>query len=239
VVARLRAAGTVRVGKTNVPEFAAGSHTFNPLFGVTHNPYRHGLSAGGPAGARPRRWRPGSCRSPTAATSAARCATRQRSATSSGCGPRPGRVPTWPAAMAWSQLSVQGPMGRTVADVALALSAMAGPDRRVPIALDDPGAPFAAPLPERLDGLRVAWAPDLGGLVPVDPAIPAVLRGVLPVVESLGAQRRGGLPRPAGGRRGVRHAARVAVRGHVRRRRPPLPEQGQGRHPRQRAIGRR
>src|ERR671932_108505 len=50
VVARLRAAGSVRVGKTNVPEFAAGSHTFNTLFGVTHNPYRHGLSAGGSSG---------------------------------------------------------------------------------------------------------------------------------------------------------------------------------------------
>ena len=50
VVARLKAAGAIRVGKTNVPEFAAGSHTFNPLFGATHNPYRHGLSAGGSSG---------------------------------------------------------------------------------------------------------------------------------------------------------------------------------------------
>src|SRR3712207_4970855 len=50
VVARLAAAGAIRVGKTNVPEFAAGSHTFNPLFGATHNPYRHGLSAGGSSG---------------------------------------------------------------------------------------------------------------------------------------------------------------------------------------------
>src|SRR3954471_4695281 len=50
VVARLRAAGAIRVGKTNVPEFAAGSHTTNPVFGATHNPYRHGLSAGGSSG---------------------------------------------------------------------------------------------------------------------------------------------------------------------------------------------
>src|SRR3982750_3072025 len=50
VVARLKAAGAIRVGKTNVPEFAAGSHTVNPLFGATHNPYRHGLSAGGSSG---------------------------------------------------------------------------------------------------------------------------------------------------------------------------------------------
>ena len=88
-----------------------------------------------------------------------------------GLRPTPGRVPTWPAPMAWSTLSVQGPMGRTVADVALQVAAIAGPDRRVPIALSDDPSGFAAPLPERLDGLRVAWAPDLGGRVTVDPAI--------------------------------------------------------------------
>src|SRR5688500_12177009 len=78
-------------------------------------------------------------------------------------------------------------MVRTVAHVALALSAIAGPDRRAPISLDDPGAPFAAALPERLDGLRVAWAPDLGGRVTVDPAITAVLEPTAGVFEGLGA----------------------------------------------------
>ncbi|HYO36975.1 MAG TPA: amidase family protein, partial [Geodermatophilus sp.] len=176
-----------RVGKTNVPEFAAGSHTFNPLFGVTHNPYRHGLSAGGSSGGAAAALAAGfvpladgsdfggSLRNPAAFCNVV------------GLRPTPGRVPTWPAAMGWSQLSVQGPMGRTVADVALALSAMAGPDRRVPISLDDPGAPFAAPLPERLDGLRVAWAPDLGGRVRVDHAITAVLSASVAVFEDLGA----------------------------------------------------
>jgi amidase len=89
--------------------------------------------------------------------------------------------------MAWSQLSVDGPMGRTVADVALQLSAIAGPDRRVPIVLDDDPAGFAAPLPERLEGLRVAWAPDLGGRVAVDPTIVSVLAGSARVFEDLGA----------------------------------------------------
>jgi amidase len=187
VVARLRAAGTVRIGKTNVPEFAAGSHTFNPLFGVTHNPYRHGLSAGGSSGGAAAALAAGfvpvaegtdfggSLRNPAGFCNVV------------GLRPTPGRVPTWPAAMGWSQLSVDGPMGRTVADVALVLSAIAGPDRRVPISLDDPGAPFAAPLPERLDGLRVAWAPDLGGRVRVDPAITAVLSRSVAVFEELGA----------------------------------------------------
>ncbi|TFV53662.1 amidase [Geodermatophilus sp. DF01-2] len=187
VVARLRAAGTVRLGKTNVPEFAAGSHTFNTLFGATHNPYRHGLSAGGSSGGAAAALAAGFV--PVAEGSDMGGSLRNPAAFCNvvGLRPTPGRVPTWPAAMGWSQLSVQGPMGRTVADVALVLSALAGPDRRVPISLDDPGAPFAAPLPERLDGLRVAWTPDLGGRVRVDPAITAVLEGSVGVFEELGA----------------------------------------------------
>ncbi|MGY1701319.1 amidase [Geodermatophilus sp. SYSU D00766] len=186
VVERLRRAGAVRVGKTNVPEFAAGSHTFNPLFGATHNPYRHGLSAGGSSGGAAAALAAGLV--PVAEGSDMGGSLRNPAAFCNvvGLRPTPGRVPTWPAAMGWSTLSVQGPMGRTVADVALVLSAIAGPDPRVPIALADDPAGFAAPLPEDLRGLRVAWTPDLGGLVPVDPAIPAVLREVLPVVESLG-----------------------------------------------------
>jgi amidase len=188
VVARLKAAGAIRVGKTNVPEFAAGSHTFNPLFGPTHNPYRHGLSAGGSSGGAAAALAAGlvavaeggdmggSLRNPAAFCNVV------------GLRPTPGRVPSWPAALGWSQMQVQGPMGRTVADVALQLSVLAGPDPRVPISLPDAGATFAAPLHAGLAGLRVAWAPDLGGRVPVDPAITAVLEGTVRVVQELGAE---------------------------------------------------
>ncbi|MCF6745978.1 amidase [Blastococcus sp. KM273128] len=187
VVARLVGAGAVRVGKTNVPEFAAGSHTFNPVFGVTHNPYRHGLSAGGSSGGAAAALAAGFV--PVAEGSDMGGSLRNPAAFCNvvGLRPTPGRVPTWPAPMAWSQLSVQGPMGRTVADVALQLSVIAGPDPRVPISLSDDPSGFAAPLPERLDGLRVAWAPDLGGQVTVDPAITAVLTPSVAVFESLGA----------------------------------------------------
>ncbi|MDP5181031.1 amidase [Blastococcus sp. BMG 814] len=187
VVARLVGAGAVRVGKTNVPEFAAGSHTFNPVFGVTHNPYWHGLSAGGSSGGAAAALAAGFV--PIADGSDMGGSLRNPAAFCNvvGLRPTPGRVPTWPAPMAWSQLSVQGPMGRTVADVALQLSVLAGPDPRVPIALADDPSGFAAPLPERLDGLRVAWAPDLGGQVTVDPAITAVLAPSVAVFESLGA----------------------------------------------------
>ena len=187
VVARLRAAGAIRVGKTNVPEFAAGSHTFNPLFGATHNPYRHGLSAGGSSGGAAAALAAGFV--PLAEGSDMGGSLRNPAAFCNvvGLRPTPGRVPTWPAALGWSQLSVQGPMGRTVADVALQLSVLAGLDARVPISLSDDPAGFAAPLPERLDGLRVAWAPDLGGQVTVDPAVTDALASSAGVFADLGA----------------------------------------------------
>jgi amidase len=171
-----------------VPEFATGSHTINPVFGATHNPYRHGLSAGGSSGGAAAALAAGfvplaeggdmggSLRNPAAFCNVV------------GLRPTPGRVPTWPAALGWSVLQVQGPMGRTVQDVALQLSVLAGPDARVPVALDDDGAGFAAPLPLELAGLRVAWAPDLGGRIPVDPAVTDVLVPTVRVLADLGAR---------------------------------------------------
>jgi len=188
IVARYAEAGAVRVGKTNVPEFAAGSHTFNTLFGASHNPYRHGLSVGGSSGGAAAALAAGFV--PLADGSDMGGSLRNPAGFCNVVGMRstPGRVPTWPAALGWSQLSVQGPMGRTVADVALQLSVVAGPDPRVPIALADyDPAGFAAALPDRLDGLRVAWAPDLGGRVTVDPAITDVLSSSAGVFADLGA----------------------------------------------------
>ncbi|MGY1781394.1 amidase [Geodermatophilus sp. SYSU D01036] len=187
VVERLRRAGAVRVGKTNVPEFAAGSHTFNPLFGVTHNPWRHGLSAGGSSGGAAAALAAGLV--PVAEGSDMGGSLRNPAAFCGvvGLRPTPGRVPTWPAGLGWATLSVQGPMGRTVGDVALTLSAIAGPDPRVPIALSEDGASFAAPRPAELRSLRVAWAPDLGGLVPVEPEVTGALAGVPRLLEAQGA----------------------------------------------------
>jgi amidase len=188
IVERLRRAGAVRVGKTNTPEWAAGSHTFNPVFGLTRNPYALDRSAGGSSGGAAAALAAGmvavaegsdmggSLRNPAAFCNVV------------GLRPSPGRVPTYPALLGWQTLSVQGPMGRTVADVALGLSVTAGPDPRVPICLDDAGAHFAAPLPDDVRGLRVAWAPDLGGRIPLDDAVRDVLLRQASVFEDLGAR---------------------------------------------------
>src|SRR6185295_6387171 len=93
--------------------------------------------------------------------------------------------PTWPAATPWSTLSVDGPMARSVADVALLLSAIAGPDPRSPISIGEPGSLFAPSLDRGFKGVRVAWWRDLGG-APVDRRVREVVDAQRRVFESLG-----------------------------------------------------
>mgnify|MGYP001366199783 CR=1 FL=1 len=186
VIERMRAAGVITIGKTNVPEFAAGSHTFNPIFGVTRNPYDPSKSAGGSSGGAAAALACGM--HPLADGSDMGGSLRNPASFCNVVGfrPSPGRVPSWPVAAAWSTLGVQGPMARDVADAALLLSVLAGPDPRSPIALETPGAVFAAPLDSDIGGLRVAWSRDLGGMVPVDPAVTGVLEPAVKVFEDLG-----------------------------------------------------
>jgi amidase len=186
VVARERAAGAIVVGKTNVPEFAAGSHTFNPVFGVTRNPYDLGRSAGGSSGGAAAALACGMV--PLADGSDMGGSLRNPASFCNVVGfrPSPGRVPSHPAAAPWATMGVQGPMARTVEDVALLLSVQAGPDARSPIALDEPGAAFRPPLGADVRGLRLGWSPDLGGSVPVDPAVVEVLERSVGVFEDLG-----------------------------------------------------
>ena len=186
IIERMRAAGTVLLGKTNVPEFAAGSHTFNPVFGLTRNPYDLSLSAGGSSGgaaaALAAGLQPladgsdmgGSLRNPASFCNVV------------GMRPSPGRVPSWPNEAAWGTMGVQGPMARDVSDTALLLSVLAGPDPRSPIALETPGSAFAVPLERDLTGLRVAWAPRLDGSIPFDPEVVATLEPAVKVFTELG-----------------------------------------------------
>jgi amidase len=176
IAARLRAAGAIMVGKTNTPEWGAGSHTFNPVFGATRNPWDTARSAGGSSGggavALACRMVPladggdlgGSLRNPAAWNGLV------------GLRPTPGVVPDWPSLTPWLPFSVPGPMGRTAADVALFLGAMAGPDPRSPLSQRAAPLDLAGPLDADLRGRRVAWSPSVGGL-PVE-------RHVADVVET-------------------------------------------------------
>jgi amidase len=185
IVTRIRKAGAILIGKTNTPEFGAGSQTFNPVFGATRNPYdctkTCGGSSGGAAVALACGMLPiadgsdtgGSLRNPASFCNVV------------GFRPSPGRVPHCSDRAAWQTLSVLGPMARTVADAALLLSAMAGPHPCSPIALQKPGAHFRQPLDRDFHGVRVAWSRTASGL-PVDPEVTAVLEQARPVLEAIG-----------------------------------------------------
>jgi amidase len=182
LASRLREAGAILVGKTNTPEWGAGSHTFNPVFGPTRNPWdptrSAGGSSGGAAAALACRLVPladgsdlgGSLRNPAAWNGVV------------GLRPTPGSVPSWPSDAPWLPFSVDGPMGRTAADVALLLSAMAGPDGRAPLSQRAVPLDLTMPLDADLRGRRVAWSRSLGGL----PAEPAVLAAVEAATGRLG-----------------------------------------------------
>jgi amidase len=194
LVVRARDAGAVLLGKTNTPEFGAGSHTFNPVFGATRNPYdlekTCGGSSGGAAVALACGMVPvadgsdlgGSLRNPASFCNVV------------GFRPSPGRVPSWPTTNALQDLSVEGPMGRTVEDAALLLSALAGPDARVPVSSAEPGSVFAPPLDADLGERVVAWAPAAGGTMPIDPRIVQTVDATRPVFESLGCRTEEAFP---------------------------------------------
>ena len=187
IVERLRSAGAISIGKTNTPEFGAGSQTFNAVFGETRNPWDTtktcGGSSGGAAVALACRMLPiadgsdlgGSLRNPASFCNVV------------GLRPSPGRVPSWPVDVAWFPLAVEGPMARTAEDAALVLSAIAGPDSRSPISIDEPGSRFARPLQRDFSGTRIAWSSTLGGL-PVDRRVTAALDAARPTFEALGCE---------------------------------------------------
>jgi amidase len=104
-----------------------------------------------------------------------------------GLRPSVGRVPRWPTEQSWDTLSVSGPMGRSVADVALLLSVLAGPDARDPLCIGEAGEIFRQPLERDFRGVRIAWSADLGGL-PVDPAVTAVLEAQRHTFAALGCE---------------------------------------------------
>jgi amidase len=186
-VERLKEAGAIVIGKANVPEFGAGSQTFNPVFGVTRNPYdlakTCGGSSGGGAVALACGMMPiadgsdtgGSVRNPPNFNNVV------------GLRPSPGRIPPHPSSQPWDTLSVLGPMARSVQDAGLLLSVMAGPDPRDPISiLEDPGQ-FRGALDRRFDGSRIAWSSDLGQF-PVQRAVLDVMEKAFPTFADLGCQ---------------------------------------------------
>jgi amidase len=185
IVRRLKNAGAITIGKTNTPEFGAGSQTFNEVFGETLNPYDTTRTCGGSSGGAAVALACGML--PIADGSDMGGSLRNPANFCNVVGMRtsPGRVPSWPKLAGWSSLGVQGPMARTVRDAALMLAAIAGPDPRSPIAIAEDGRRFSQDLDRNFKNVRVAWSSNLGSL-PVDPRITAVLEEQKRVFENLG-----------------------------------------------------
>jgi amidase len=190
VVERIRAAGGIVIGKTNTPEWGLGSHTYNPVHGTTLNAYDPtrtcGGSSGGTAVALALRMLPvadgsdmgGSLRNPAGWNNVF------------GLRPSRGRVPMWPAEDAFfAQLGTEGPMARTVPDLAAMLRTLSGPDPRAPLALDADPAQFDASLesdPGDWRDVRVGWLGDLGGHLATEPGVLALCEAALRDVAGLG-----------------------------------------------------
>ncbi len=187
IIRRLKAAGCVTLGKTNVPEFGAGSHTFNPVFGATRNPYDPSKTCGGSSGGAAVALAAGMI--PVADGSDMGGSLRNPASFCNvvGLRPSPGRVPSYPSGNAWSMLSVDGPMGRTVQDVALMLQAIAGYDSRAPISLHEPASIFADSLERDFADVKIAWSRDLGSF-PVESRVLETIERQLPVFADLGCR---------------------------------------------------
>ncbi len=183
---RIRAAGAIFIGKTNVPEFGFGSHTYNPVYGATLNPYDQTRSAGGSSGgagvALALRMLPvadgsdnaGSLRNPAGWNNVFGFRT------SYGRVPVEGRDPYMP------NMTVAGPMARTVPDLALLLSVQAGYDARAPLSIAGDGGAFRAPLTRDFKGARIAWSGNFGGTVPHESEVLEVCRTALKSFEAIG-----------------------------------------------------
>jgi amidase len=187
MVERMKAAGCIVIGKTNTPEFGLGSHTFNEVHGLTRNAWDRSRSAGGSSGG-----------------AAVALATRMLAVADGsdtmgslrnpagwnnvfGMRPSQGRVPFWPAQDGWvTQLGTEGPMGRTVRDVALLLDTQAGRDPRVPLSIAAPPGCAAALDGAPPQGWRIGWLADLDGYLATEPGVLDVCAGALRRLEGLG-----------------------------------------------------
>jgi amidase len=189
MVQRMKAAGCIVIGKTNVPEFGLGSHSFNDVFGVTRNPYDLSRSAGGSSGgaavALATRMLPvadgsdfmGSLRNPAGWNNIF------------GFRPSQGRVPMWPAADAFiSQLGTEGPMARRVQDIAMLLNTQAGFDQKAPLSIADNVDFTRANGTFDCNDVKIGWLGDLEGYLAMEPGILEVCEQGLNRLQGLGCK---------------------------------------------------
>ena len=185
VVERLGAAGIITLGKTNTPEFGAGSQTFNKVFGATKNPYDLTKTCGGSSGGAAAAVASGMLPFADGGDLAASLRNPGSYCNVVGFRPTPGRVSAYPESNVWNTLSTLGPITRTVSDCAFLMSGMAGPDPRSPTTIAEPGENFLKKLGRNFKKTRIAWSRDLGGL-PMEPSVLSVFDSQKSIFKDLG-----------------------------------------------------
>lgn len=195
LVERMRRSGAIVIGKTNVPEFGLGSHTFNPVHGTTRNAYDPRLSAGGSSG--------GAAVAlalqmvPLADGSDMMGSLRNPAGWNHVCGFRPsfGLVPSNGSRdVYFHQLSTEGPMARNIEDLALLLSAQVGYDARAPLSLEADPARYQALTPADMRGKRIGWLGDMGGYLPMEANVLDVCEAALAHFTAMGCEISPALP---------------------------------------------
>lgn len=197
IIARLRAEGVITTGKSNVPEFSAGSHTFNAVFGTTLNPYDTSKSAAGSSGGAAAAIAAGVQASGDGSDMGGSLRTPGSFNNIVGMRPTNGRIPHAMPGRPWKWLAQPGFLARTVGDVALLMAAACGPEDAAPLSIREPGSVFARPEFSRpaghapgsgLSGLRVGFSTDLGGLIRVEPAVAGIVDTAADVFADAGAR---------------------------------------------------
>jgi len=186
LVERLEANGAVVIAKSNVPELGAGSQTFNEVFGRTQNPWDGRLTPGGSSGGSAAALAAGQVWLATGSDLGGSLRNPASFCSVIGLRPSPGRVAHGPAGLPFDDMPVQGPMARNVPDAALMLDAMVGQHADDPLSLAAPASAYAdvaAVVPK-----RVAFSPDLGGIVPVAQEVRTAIEGAAQAFADLGAE---------------------------------------------------
>jgi Asp-tRNA(Asn)/Glu-tRNA(Gln) amidotransferase A subunit family amidase len=185
LVERLKAAGAIVLGKTNLPEFAIIGITDNVLFGPTRNPWDLRKTSGGSSGGAVAAVAAGL--SPLATGNDAGGSIRSPAALCGVYGLKPsfGRVPCYPRFLGWETMNHEGPITRTVEDAALMMDVMSGPDDRDRFSLPDGNVNFLEAARSKVKPMRIAYSPDLGYVV-TDPEVRRIIAGAVRVFEQLG-----------------------------------------------------
>lgn len=186
--ANLEAAGGIPIGKTNTPEFGAGANTFNAVFGITRNPWDTSKSCAGSSGGSAVALATGQCWLASGSDLGGSLRTPASFCGVVGLRPSPGTVPRLNHGNPFGTMSVEGPMARTVEDTALMLDAMAGRDDRDPISQPIPQPGFRARCLATPPPKRIAYSLDLGGIIPVDPAVAQVFEEALKRLQDMGVE---------------------------------------------------